>query len=247
MRNEFAQTSNVHRFMAAIDTAERRGAREAGMVLVTGDPGFGKTATVHWWAIQNGAIYLRAKAAYTPFWFLSELTQKLKAPPLKSTKELYDQALALIGREQRPIIVDEVEHALHDFTVLETVRGISDIVEVPVILVGMEQVQERLARYAQISSRIASVVLFKAASLEDVRVLCDTLCEVPVADDLVVEIHRQSGGRNREILNAIAIVERFGRGPTGGDGERAICLADLEGQSLTHDWQARKPRTIKRR
>ena len=77
MRNKFAITSNVERFMDGVQTVDERGASEASMLLVTGDPGYGKTSTVQWWAAQNGAIYLRAKASYTPHWIMSELVKEI--------------------------------------------------------------------------------------------------------------------------------------------------------------------------
>ncbi|MDA8123493.1 MAG: ATP-binding protein [Deltaproteobacteria bacterium] len=245
MRPGFAQTSNVQRFKNGMSVVEDRGAREASMMLVTGDPGFGKTATVFWWATMHGAVYLRAKANYTPFWLLSELVQELKGRPSRNSEDLSKQAVISLVREPRPIIIDEVEHTFRDLKVLETIRDLVDLVSVPVVLVGTDQVQNRVARYAQFSSRIASVVQFRPASVADVRICCDCKCEIPVADDLVEEIHRQAGGRIREVMNAIAVVERQGKARTGSAAKQPITLSDMAGKSLTHDWQARRPRMVR--
>lgn len=245
MKTGFARTSNVNKFLAGVTTVEERGAKEASMLLVTGDPGFGKTATVIWWATQHAAVYLRAKATSTPHGLLSELVEKLGMAPKGSALDLEKQIVVSLIRDPHPLVIDEVEHTLHDIQVLESLRDITDLVEIPLVLVGMEQVQAKIARHAQISSRIASVVLFRPATVADVRICCETLCEVPIADDLVEEIHRQSGGRTREVLNAIALVERFGKGPMGGNGKRAVNIADMAGHALTHDWQARRPRVVK--
>ncbi len=242
MRPGFAQTSNVQRFLNGISAVEERGAREASMVLVTGDPGYGKTATMWWWAVQNGAVYLRAKANSTPCALLSELVQELKGRPVRNSDELLKQVVITLRREPRPVIIDEVEHTFRDLKVLETIRDIVDLVAVPMILVGTDQVQNRVARFAQFSSRIASVVQFKPATVKDVRICCDFKCEVPVADDLVEEIHRQSAGRLREVINAIAVVERHGRARTGAAAKQPVSLSDMAGKALTHDWQARRPR-----
>jgi hypothetical protein len=105
----------------------------------------------------------------------------------------------------------------------------------------MEKIQGKIARHPQISSRIARAVEFGPATVEDTAKLCAELCEIPVARDLVSEIQRQSAGRVREILNAIAVVERTGM--RGGKDE--VTLADMAGQALTHDWQSRRPRVVK--
>lgn len=245
MRPGFAKTSNVQRFLNGISIVDERGAKEASMMLVTGDPGYGKTATMFWWALQHNAVYLRAKANYTPFWLLSELVQELKGRPVRNSEELMRQVVISIMREPRPIIIDEVEHTFRDLKVLETIRDLVDLLAVPMILVGTDQVQNRVARFAQFSSRIAAVVQFRPASLGDVKTCCDFKCEVPVADDLVEEIHRQTGGRIREVMNAIAMVERHGKARTGAAAQKPVALSDLAGKALTHDWHARRPRSVR--
>ena len=81
---------------------------------------------------------------------------------------------------------------------------------------------------------------FGPASLEDVGEFCKQLAEVQIDVDLVGEIHRQSTGRVREILNAIATVEQTAR----RNGKPSATLQDMAGQVLTHDWQARRPRMV---
>jgi hypothetical protein len=67
------------------------------------------------------------------------------------------------------------------------------------------------------------------------------MAEVEIAPDLAAEIHRQSAGRVREIINAIATVERTAK----RNGSAKAQLADMAGQVLTHDWQARRPRVVR--
>lgn len=243
MRKLFVKTiKNYERFRTGISATESRGAAEASMMLVTGEAGFGKSQTVDYWAVQNSAAYLRAKVEWTPHYFMAELAETLKIDSRGRAKDVFARIAGVLGSQQIPLVIDEVEHCLiNGAKVLEAVRDLSDLTEVMVILVGMEQVQAKIARHAQISSRIAKVVEFKPASLEDVAEFCQQLAEVEIAPDLVAEIHRQSGGRVREILNAIATVERT----TLRNGAATAVLADMAGQTLTHDWQARRPRVIR--
>ncbi|MEO1752046.1 ATP-binding protein [Thiofaba sp. EF100] len=243
MRHRFAITSNVEKFLGGVQVVDERGASEASMLLVTGDPGYGKTSTVQWWAAQHGAVYLRAKASYTPHWMLTELVRELGHAPARRSEDLFAQAMGVLARDPRPLVIDEVEHALHDSRVLESVRDLTDMTEVTTVLVGMEHVQAKIARFAQISSRIAAVVHFSAATVEDVRVCCDTVCEVGVADDLVAEIHRQAAGRLREVMNAIAQVERVGK----ASGAKLVELSMIGKQRLVHDWQRRASVTVRGR
>lgn len=242
MKKQFVKTENYERFRTGITAVENRGAAEASLMLVTAEAGFGKSTTVDHWAIQSGAAYVRAKEGWTPAWFKSELAENLKLDTRGRPKDMFARIAGYIGSNQIPIVIDEVEHCLeNNAAVLEAVRDLSDLTEVLVILVGMDQVQARIARHRQISSRIARVVEFQPASINDVLITCKQLAEVDIADDLVTEIHRASGGRMRDIMNAIATIENTAK----RNGATNVTLADMAGQSLTHDWQSRRPRIVK--
>jgi xanthine/CO dehydrogenase XdhC/CoxF family maturation factor len=60
----------------------------------------------------------------------------------------------------------------------------------------------------------------------DIALICAQLCEMEVAPDLAEEIRRVCGGRMRLVMNAIARVERYGR------GNRKVSLADMKGRPL---------------
>jgi len=232
---------NYERFRTGISAVETRGASEASLMLVTAPAGYGKSQTVDHWAVANGAAYLRAKVEWTPRYFMTELAETLKLDSRGRAKDIFGRIAGVLGGQQIPLVIDEVEHCLRDGAqVLEAIRDLSDLTEVIVILVGMDQVQAKIARHAQISSRIAKVVEFLPTPMEDVAEFCKQLAEVSIAPDLVAEIHKQSGGRVREIMNAIATVEQTAK----RNSNLEVCLQDMAGQVLTHDWQARRPRVV---
>lgn len=242
MKKQFVKTSNYELFRTGITAVENRGAAEASLMLVTAAAGFGKSTTVDNWAVSIGAAYIRAKEGYTPAWFRSDLAENLKIDTRGRPKEVFARIAGYIGGNQVPIVIDEVEHCFdNNAAVLEAVRDLSDLTEVLVIMVGMDQVQSRIARHRQISSRIARVVEFQPASLQDVAMTCKQLAEVEIAPDLISEIHNISGGRMRDIMNSIATVENIAK----RNGAASVSLADMAGQTLNHDWQARRPRLVK--
>jgi hypothetical protein len=239
MYPKFATTANVKRFLGGIDELQRRGSSEASWLIALGEPGLGKTRTLMWWATQQDAVYLRAKSNWRPHWMLSELVAALGQQPAHKIADLNDQALSALARSKAALVIDEARNMLHDPRLFETVRDLTDIVEMPFILGGEDFVLGRLAaRFPQISSRITVPVSFELATVDDVRVCCDTLCEVPVADDLVAEIHRQSEGYYREIKNAIAVVEAAGKRHRG----KPVAAADMQGQPLCRGRKALRPR-----
>lgn len=244
MRKTFVRTGNYERFSAGVAAVENRGAAEAGMMLVYGQPGYGKSEVLTNWAVDAEAVFLRANIDWTPRYFLVELAKALAVDPRGTSEQLFNRMLAVIATQQIPLVIDEAEATLKDHAaVLEKIRDFSDRTETMVILVGMEAIQKRIAAHPQISSRIAQVVEFAPASLEDVALTCQQLAEVRIAPDLVAEIHRQSAGRMREVMNAIATVERVGL----MNGLAEVDMAAVEGMSITHDWKARRPRVVARK
>lgn len=241
MRAAIAQTSNVDKFHAAISTCRTRGAREANLVVVTGEPGLGKSHCVDQWAIQTGGIYLRAKANWTHHWFLNDLVKALGLAPKRTNEQLYLQALeAMLRRpygEIGGLIVDEAEHALHHWQVLEGIRDLSDCLDFPVVLVGMGPIKSEVARYPQIAGRVTSVIQFDPATFEDIQKIIAAVCEVEVAPDLVEDLLKATAGRYRLVLHNLPLIEAAGQ-----HLGRPVTRADLKGQPFQSDWQAARQR-----
>ncbi|MFZ1327027.1 MAG: AAA family ATPase [Candidatus Contendobacter sp.] len=242
MKTHFTPTSNAQRFLAAIAALKQRGATEASWVLLTGKPGLGKTELIEWWSLHHGAIYLRAKATWTARAVLLELAEKLGIAPARSKNDLFRQVLTALVHNPLPLAVDEIEHSLRDASVLEVFRDLSDLTEIPIVIVGMDAVRTKIQRHEQISSRIHQVVDFFPATLEDIRQMAESLVELPLtwADDLIAKISRESEGRHRLVMDALAAIER--------EAKRShmthVSAADFP-QSLTHDWRLRTPRRAK--
>jgi DNA transposition AAA+ family ATPase len=236
MKHHFVETENAARYRASITMLEQRGAMEAGGLLVTARPGEGKSTVVDHWAVRSGAVYLRAKTEWTPHYMMLELAQALDVDTRGKSKDLFARVQARIAAEQVPIIIDEVEHALRNGAeCLEQIRDISDLSEIIVVMIGMEQAKGRISRHMQLASRIGYVCEFKPATLADVKLVCDQLSEVSIADDLVQEIHTQSDGRMRAVLNAVSRAEMAGKNLQRG----TVALDDLRNVPLCEDWQSR--------
>lgn len=248
MRNIFVETSNVKRFLGALSGLEARGAEEACLIVVDGAPGLGKTTTLKHWVAQNGCVYLRAKKEWTPSWLLNELLDTLRVHPPHAFQKKYAKAIEELAlrqsaatMERRPfgLVIDEADHVSSKSSILETIRDISDMIELPTVLVGMGRVNDNLARFPQVASRVSQKVRFEKATFEDVRALIDARAEIKVADCLANFVLKVSGGYNREVLEAIANIERFGlRFDAGTEG---VTMADMAGQVLVNDRRSSQP------
>jgi len=210
MRTEIycSDISNVKRFQKGVATLDGRGAEEASWMLVEGEPGLGKSRALQWYSVQKDAVLVRAKAGWTIPWMLKDICYALDLDPRHSSTLMFDQIVNECVMRNPLLIVDEIEHAARKIKTLETLRDLTDISGVTLIAAGMKGIRQKLKAHKQVYNRIADVVEFTPATIEDVRLLCSELAEVEIADDLVARIHTETGGIFREVLNSIARVEQ---------------------------------------
>lgn len=237
MRNVYVKTENTKRFLAALDVLKDRGAEEACLMVLDGAPGLGKSELAKWFAIQKGCPYLRAKKEWRPAWMLRELLASLSVLPEYSFERMYAQALDHLSQRAHDaardgamfaVVVDEIDHIVRSGRLLETLRDLSDMLEIPFILVGMDRVRDRFGRFPQVASRVGQYVEFKPAGRKDVAAMAAELCEVELKDDLIDFLLDASGGHYREIKDALKNIERAGRRNAG----KPVAAADMAGEVL---------------
>jgi DNA transposition AAA+ family ATPase len=131
------------------------------------------------------------------------------------------------------VVIDEFDHVSAKLLLVEALRDLSDLSEVPFVFVGMGKVRDNLKRLPQVSSRVARYVTFEPSDQQDVQKFLDEQCEVKVAPDLAAFVTKVTGGYNREVREAIVSIERFGF--RVDPGEIGLTLADMAGQFLTND------------
>jgi DNA transposition AAA+ family ATPase len=253
MKTTVVETSNTRAFLDAVARVEDRGAKEACLIVVDGEPGLGKTTIINRWCVQTGSVYARAQEGWTGNWAISQLLTECAIHPPTALKERFDRLVAELATRTAAaqmagrsfgVVIDEADLISSKRGVMETLRGISDAVLCPMILVGMGRLREHLRRFPQIESRAPHKVAFGRATIDDVAAMFAGLCEVPVAADLVQLVHRLSGGLNREIMEAVAHVERFGkRAKLGPEG---VTVRAMEGQALMSDRRTGQPVVVPR-
>lgn len=248
MNNTFVETGNVKRFLGALSALEDRGAEEACLVVVDGVPGLGKTTTLKNWVAQTGSVYIRAQKDWSYSWFLNEILRQLNvtSPHRKEAKfTAVTQELAIrshnarMARQTFGLVIDECDLISRSETIMEAIRSISDLLEIPTVMIGMGRLKDNLARFPQIASRVSQRVQFTPATLADAQALIKARCEVPVALDLTEFTLKVSQGYNREILEAIANIERFGL--RFDCAESGVTMRDMAGQVIINDRRTNLP------
>ena len=248
MRPTFVETNNVRAFHSAIAAVDNRGAEEACIVVVDGAPGHGKTTCMSRWVAQTGSVYVRAQPQWNYTWLVDALLKEMDITPPHSRIARYERLLQGLDDRARAsmqaghtfgMVIDECDQISTRREVMEAIRGLSDIQFMPTVLVGMGKLRENLRRFPQIESRAPRKVKFTPATQQDAHNLFAARCEVKVADDLCNFVWKHSKGFNREILEAIAHIERAGM--RLDPGEEGVTLADMQDQIIMVDRASGNP------
>lgn len=232
MKRSFVKTENAKRFEAAIRMIETRGALEAGMMLVIGRPGEGKTTTLHNYAATTNAVMLTAQEGWTPSRMMTELAEKLC---IETTRGFEAKVGEVIARDEVPILLDESAFALaNNAACLERLRGITDKSMTPLIMAAMEADRPKFSRRMQIASRISYVCEFAKSTEADVLLACKQLAEVPMDEAVVRRIHQLTDGRMRLVMTAINRIESIAK--RRPNASATVTLADIKGVPLCEDF-----------
>jgi DNA transposition AAA+ family ATPase len=229
MKKGFVQTENFKRLREAEKMVARRGAREAGLVIVRGVYGIGKSELTERWAADSGYVFVRAKETWTKRALLDELADKMGLAKGGRNQEVQGRIIGKLAVDMVPLIVDEADFLVRSTaSLLEVLRDITDLTGTMCFLVGMEHFPLKVARYPHIASRVARIVELEALSLADVKATVSSKSEVAIDDDLVARIHADAKGRMRLVLNAIANIEQWAQ----SNSWKKVSLQQVDGKVL---------------
>lgn len=237
MKKGFVITENFRRLADAQAQVAKRGAREAGLVIVQGPFGVGKSDIVERWAADNNAHFLRSMETWTKRALLDALAERMGLDSRGRNSEVQARIIGRLAVDGSTLIFDEADFLIRSTpALLEVVRDITDTTGVVCMLVGMHKLGDKIARYGHIASRVARVVNFERLPLGDVQAAITKLCEVPLADDVVAAVHQQSDGRMRLVLNAIANVEEWAR----ANGWKRVEGTHIKGRQLCVEFRGKQ-------
>lgn len=236
MKKGFVVTQNYRRLkeaQAAVDS----GAREAGIVIVKGPFGVGKSELVERWAIDNGAVFVRCKETWTKRALLDELAVKMGLETKGRNSEVQARIIGKLAVTMVPMVFDEADFLIRSTaSLLEIIRDITDMTGTSCFLVGMERFGDTLARYGHIASRVNRVVELLPLNADDVKATCEKLSEVAIDPDLVQRIVDESQGRMRLVLNAIATIEQL----ASANSWKRVCAAQVAGKTIVVEFRGKQ-------
>jgi len=196
MREDFAITKNVKRFIHGVEVINTPIKGRIGNGLFFGPPGTGKTDVGQWYASQHDVPYIRAKDISSRRSLLSNIVAELGEAPGYLTDTLFNQIVEQLIERPRVIIIDEVDYLIRGGAV-EVLRDINDMTNTPIIMMGMENVDKKLKQFRHLYDRFTAVVRFELFDKDEIASLAENICSATLSPCAIDYITQAGGGKLR--------------------------------------------------
>lgn len=222
-----APLRNVAGLMTLIDRVRDRAFGLPGMATFYGPSGFGKSTAATYAMNFYDSCYIEVGPLWRSKQLLTAIAYELGLKPARTAVEIFEQVAEQLARDQRPLLVDEADRLIRD-DMVEVIRGLYESSNVPVILIGEEELPTKLMKWERVHGRMLDWVAAQPAELADVTQLAAIYANgIEIKDDLKLRLLRESGGSLRRVSTNLSHVK-----------ETAITLG-LDKMGLT-EWGARQ-------
>ncbi len=210
MREDFAITKNVQRFIQGVEVVNTPIKGRIGNGLFFGPPGTGKTDVGQWYSAEKGVPYIRARKVSSQRSLLAIIVNELGLSPAFRSDDLFQQIVEeLIGRPT-PIIIDEVDYLLKN-NMVEILRDINDMTNTPIIMMGMEHVDKKLRLCRHLYDRFTAIIRFELFDKKEIANLAEQACAVQLSDCGVEFIEKKGQGKLRLTMTWFTRAEQLGK------------------------------------
>ncbi|OYT15203.1 MAG: hypothetical protein B7C24_14290 [Bacteroidetes bacterium 4572_77] len=217
-KNVVSEISNVKEMKEMVKfLANRPVEHMQGLGMIYGFWALGKTYFPAKAAQKFGWIYYQLDANESAKSFVLKLYDKIyfakndtlnEFPPRGSANSILGMCIDMLQKSPQTIVIDEIDYAINNRLILETIKTIVDKTFSEIIMIGMDNSKSKLLRKAPyIHSRVCYWVEAKPLTLEDVAIVCNDICEVKLDAKLVEHLHKLCKGRLRELVKQLHVIE----------------------------------------
>ncbi|MEM1055148.1 MAG: ATP-binding protein [Bacteroidota bacterium] len=233
MNHQPVKTSDLARVLRSVHELMHRDFGTPGMALLHGPPGIGKTTALTYTVNAMRGVYVRAKVTWSVTSMLQELCRELHVEAHRHRHPMIEQIIASLSADERPIVLDEADYLFRQrrgmTEMLDALRDIYDTAGVPVVIVGMEDLDKtlRTARLSRFDRRMARIEM-RGLTVADTQLVAGTLCEVPVEGAL------DPTNPDRPVPVEGTLVETLHSKTRGNVGRLVVLLSQLEKWARTN-------------
>lgn len=213
MKPQVAPVKNLQRLLDAFEAVEKRDPGADGMILLYGTTGTGKTTALTYLLNQTDAIYVEASPAWTLGSMYRAIVAEIGVEPKGRSADLERYIVDEMLTKGRPLFVDELDHLLLPgattaLRMLEALRSLHDKSHMPVVMVGMDKIEQKIKLREQLARRVFQWVKFTDLDRDDARIVADTLSDIPIADDWLEALFTATKGRISYLAHNIKTARR---------------------------------------
>lgn len=204
--NSVRPLRNVAALSTLISRLENRAFGLPGMATFHGPTGYGKTFAATHAAIKFDAIHVSVQRLWTISTLLEMILKQLRVIPARTRPKMLMQVCEHLLRAGRPLIIDEADYAI-DRNMLVDIRDMYDGSLVPVILIGMERLPQKIKKWDLVDGRVGAWAPAEPADLRDAKMIAD--CYAPglhLDDALIDHIRALHRGQVRRMSTDFAYV-----------------------------------------
>ena len=229
--NDISILVNVGILLAATQRTECRPRHLPGVIAFYGPAGWGKTCSAAFVANSLDAHHIQILTFWNRKEFFNQLCLELGIDPRKdpqtgkiikpSITSMGAQICEYLGTTQKTLIIDEVDIAIkHDY--VDDIRAIWEGSKNTVVLIGEENLPDKLLRWERIHSRVLEWVPAQLPDIQDACTLVKRYARdgIVIADDLIPTLHKESGASVRRICVNIEQAQAFAQ-------ENGLSVIDL--------------------
>lgn len=204
--NSIRPLRNVVLMAQLIKRLEGRAIGLPGMGVFYGPSGFGKTFAAAYAAASMDAIHISVQELWTKKTLIEEVLAELGQDPARTIAQSMKKANQALAIARRPLIIDEADYAIKR-NMIGVIRDLHDGSQVPVVMIGMERLPQKLRKWELVDNRILEWSAAEPADLKDAQMLAELYASnVQVGDDLIAHILNKHHGRVRRMVTDFAYV-----------------------------------------
>lgn len=205
--NSIQPLRNVSALATVIKRLETRRQGLPNLGVFYGPPGYGKTCAGVFAAAHLDAIHVVVQETWTRKDLLKRILRELSVVPRGTMSDHQDQVHEGLALANRPLLIDEADVAIAR-NMMGIIKEMVDGSLIPVVLIGMEELPQTIAKHPLVYSRTLSWVAAEPATLSDAKLLASYYApSIEIADDLLQDILERNTGNARLTSTDISHVE----------------------------------------
>lgn len=234
--NSVAPLRNVALLSAQVERLVKRQDGEPGLGCFYGPAGWGKTYSKIYSMNKHRAYGVQADDTLTKKVMCLEILKVMGIDPAGTIAEMVRQISSQLEKSRRPLIIDESDFVVKK-SLIETVRTIYEQSLAPVILIGEQNMPEKLRKWERVYSRVLDWTQAEPVTMADGKLLARLYApDIEIGEDLLKSLFERAGGdtrgaSTRRIVIGLSAIRR----QAANTGTKRMSLSDFKGDFFPGD------------